>query len=1070
MKTFITKLLEVNESELAPVSLLLANSFFIGVFLVSFDVAASTIFLDTYGNEYVTQSFMYSGILGMFFTLIFSFFQRRIPFSRLTLISISIITLIVAAMYIGLQWYAVEELNFICFLFLGPINSIFLLCFYGTVSRSFSLKREKHMTGTADMGQLVATFIAYFAIPLFVSNLVEDVRDYFIGSVISGLLAFIFMAVFILRFGRKVEVERSKNTSDTETTINMLKNPYVRMLALLFFGSVITFIFLEYSFLSVTVEKYTNEKQLENFLGVFGGLVTLVSFILQMFIADRVIKVYGMRISLILIPVVLGLFAILASLIGTFFGYSAQDSSFILFFLFMAMSKLFLQSLKESFEDPIVKNLFIPLDIRKRFDIQTKIEGFFKEFFTFFSGALLTLLGLLSFVDLIFFSYFLVAVCGFYFYTVVSLFIEYRKTLTSALSNTKVAEETAKHEYEVFDVFDNELKNGTTYSVIYTLKLMEKIEPLLAENHFRKYLSSKNDELRTYALTRLDVNKATHLRADIEKLLKSEKNPTVRQLAEKAINDLAETDSIAITPAYIYNLVKSRNPEERILAARLLAKTNEEVYLPHALQLLRDADVRVRYAAVISCAMAQRSEAWPILIEYLSSYTFCNVAASALCAFGENVLPTLEAAFYKTNQLPTIQEKIVQIYGRIQGNTVIELLWNKIDFPDKKIVNNVLLCLSACGFRPQGDRVVRIKQQIETEIGNSAWNVAALTEIPNNEHSALLKQALEEEIAFNFDNIYMLMALIYDNNAVKLVRDNIESGTIEGLVYAIELLDVFLADELKPILFPLIEDIPQSERNERLQSHFPRQPLGEVEVLLQIINRDYNQINKWTKACALYVYAQMPNTDVCDDLVANLFNPDPLIRELSAWALAKKDYYGFKKQLYRLPETIRAQLSIFQNAADGLTVGKLPMSRMEKILFLKQLEAFANVPGVLMVEFVELVEEVWFKNGDIILPKGVNGAAPIFVLVKGKAVIWEKEDDVLEVITDNRLIGENLLLDTDYNPYQITAAEDSLCFKIDKFKFFEQITDNFEIAKEIIKTVSNHYKLEQATQNVAVAS
>lgn len=1059
MNSIIKKVLEIDDSEISPVLLLLANSFFIGVFLVSYDVAASTLFLDTFGKEYLMYLPILSGGLGMISTSIFAYFQRKIPFTRLTLFSIAITTLLVVVLYFTFEIYQIRAIRFISYLLLGPINSIFLLSFYGTVSRSFSLKREKHMTGTVDQGQMVATTIAYFTIP-FVSNFVTDVANFFIASMVSGALAFIFMFVFVVRYGKAAQELRVKGQTKIMPVSQMFANPYVRVLCLLFFGSVITFIFLEFSFLSVTVEKYKDETSLANFLGIFGGLVTLFSMIIQTFVADRVIKMYGMKVSLILIPGILGAFAILASFIGTFFGYSNEDSSFILFFLFMAMSKLFLQTLKEAFEDPIVKTLFIPFDSSFRFDIQTKIEGFFKEFSGFISGALLTLVGFLSFVSLVFYSYFLVAICIFYAYTVIKLFVEYRKTLTKTLSENKDTVDIETKDYEVTDVFLKELQNGNDKSKIFTLKLLERIEPIMAKRQFNNILLTDNQFLKQYSILRIEANKMVDSINNLNDFIKIESDSVTRNLALKTIQDLKINESIDLNQNNLYNLVKSKNLEDRLNAAHLIGLSNNEAFTPYLLILLRDIEPKVRYASIMTVSKLQRVEAWPILIEYLSSYTFCNVAAASLITFGEKVLPALEAAFYKTNQSSTIQEKIVQIYGRIQGEAVIELLWNKIDFPDKKIVNNVLLCLSSCKFRPQSDRIVRIKQQIEIEIGNSAWIVAAITEIPNIPDADLLRKALEEEIEFNFENIYMLLALIYDAQSVTLVKDNINSGTVEGLVYAIELLDVFLSDELKPILFPLIEDIPQQERNERLQSHFPRTQLSKQEVLLQIINRDYNSINKWTKACAIYCYANMPETEMCDDLVANLFNPDPLLREVAAWAIAKKDYFGFKKNLSRLPENIFKELEgkFLPSSNDEQNF----ISRIQKIFFLKTLDLFKNVQGVILVEFVELIEDVKLKKGDLILSKGVTSDAPIYIIYKGKAVVWEKEDDILEVLYEGQFIGETLVINTDHNPYEITAAEDCYLFMIDRDRFLEQITDNFEIARELISVVSE--KLEPSKE------
>jgi hypothetical protein len=835
------------------------------------------------------------------------------------------------------------------------------------------------------------------------------------------------------------------------------------MLGLLFFGSVITFIFLEYSFLSVTVEKYTDENSLAEFLAFFGGILTIFSFILQTFVADRVIKMYGMKVSLILIPGILGVFAILASFTGTFFGYKAEEPSFILFFLFMAMSKLFLQSLKESFEDPIFKTLFIPLDSSKRFDIQTKIEGFFKEFSGFVAGGLLTLVSLGAFVSLIFYSYFLVIICVLYLFVVIRLFLEYRKTLTLTLTNNNMLIGSETKDYEVTDVLKKELNSNKEQSKIFTLKLLERIEPFMANKKFNEYLvNNESKEIKKFALERIQANMNIESINYIQTLATNEEDELTRKLANQVLVTLKNTEVKELSPNEIYAMAKSRNVKDRLEAARLISNTTSEAFTPTLLILLRDIDPDVRKEAMITAAKTQRSEAWPLLIDYLSSYTFCNVAAAALITFGEKVIPTLESAFYKTNQSATIQEKIVQIYGRIQGQTVIDMLWNKIDFPDKKIVNNVLLCLSSCQFRPNEEQIVRIKRLIENDIGNSAWNIAAISELPNTKETELLKKALEEEIAFNFENIYMLLALIYDPQAIQLVKNNIDSGTVEGLVFAIELLDVFLSDELKPLLFPLIEDIPQSERTERLQSHFPRTKLDNIEVLLQIINRDYNSINKWTKACAIYVYAMLPQTDMCDDLVANLFNPDPLIREVSAWAISRKDYFSFKKNLSRLPESISKELEA--KFLPTLYDRDSNLSRIEKIFFLKSIDLFKNVPGVILVEFVELVEVVRIKSGEVLLSKNSNVNSPLYIVVKGRFVSKSEKGDSTTYL-EKDLIGENLVLNTDIVTSDIIAVEDSLVFEIDRDRFFEQITDNFEIAREYINFVSTSKYAQEAILN-----
>ncbi|TAG56709.1 MAG: hypothetical protein EAZ27_04405 [Cytophagales bacterium] len=1061
MANFIQKLLEIEQKEQKPVLLLLANSFCIGVFIVSYDVAASSIFLDTFGKEYLTILPIFSGISGMLFTYIFGYFQRKIPFTTLSMICFLLITTIATIMFVGLEIFKIQELKFASYLFLGPINSIFILCFYGTVSRSFSLKREKHMTNTVDQGQMIATAISFFVV-FFVSDFVENINHFFIVSIISGFFTFLFMIWFVNSYTKKEGMNIRRSSSVEKAKVKeMILTPYIRMVCLLFLASVVATIFLEFSFLNVTTQKYTDINDLARFLGVFGGLVTVVSFLLQTFVADWAIKNYGSKISLILIPTILGVFALLASVIGTIFGYTSETDSFILFFLFLAMSKMFLQSLKEAFEDPIVKTLFIPLDGNTRYDIQTKVEGFFKEFSAFTAGILLTLLSLLQFFDLIYYSYFLVGICVAYTLIVIRLFIEYRKTLTNTLKNQQGNNEflTSK-DYEITDVLNKALLKKNNTIQIYSLKLMEKLEPILAQKILKNYLFEDNTILKQYAILRLTNRNISEELSAIKQISISETDATTKHLTELAIKELEKTNAIEITPSYTYNLVKSKRNSDRILACHLIGRTTSDSYLPQLMLLLRDSDTEVRCEAILSCAKVEKIETWPVLIEYLGSYTFTNISASVLISFNEKVLPTLESAFYKTGQTEQIQEKIIQIYGRIGGEKVIDILWNKIDLPNKKIVNNVLLCLTNCGFKPEGEQIARIKRSIESDIGNSAWIVAALTEIPESEYSEPLKIALEEEIDFNFENIYMLLALIYDPQAIKLVKENIESGN-EGVVYAVELLEVFLAEDLKPILFPLIEDITQNERNERLQSYFPRQKLEKIEVLIQIINRNYNSINKWTKACAIYAFAKTEEALMCDDLTANLFNTDSLLREISAWAIYIKKPESYLINSKRLSENIKKELDHILLPFFNSNHSHEYSTRFKKILYLKSLKTFETVHGVLLLEFVELIQEQEFKKGDVILDADDAGESPIYIIVKGSAFAKNKLTGDVKAINNHELIGEMLIFSEDKCNETILAEEECLTFKIDKAQFYEQIYDNFELAKGLIDVVGNKNQEQQ---------
>ena len=118
---------------------------------------------------------------------------------------------------------------------------------------------------------------------------------------------------------------------------------------------------------------------------------------------------------------------------------------------------------------------------------------------------------------------------------------------------------------------------------------------------------------------------------------------------------------------------------------------------------------------------------------------------------------------------------------------------------------------------------------------------------------------------------------------LRFVFNSDGSGTSDGIAYALELMDLFVDQEMKPKLFPLFDDIPVKDKMNKLQTYFPREAYNPVQVVNYILNRDFNLNNRWTKMCAVYASAFIPEFRVSRGLIGQMFNPDRLLQETAAW-------------------------------------------------------------------------------------------------------------------------------------------------------------------------------------------
>jgi AAA family ATP:ADP antiporter len=159
-------------------------------------------------------------------------------------------------------------------------------------------------------------------------------------------------------------------------------------------ASIVALTFVDYSFLNASVQFFSDKgpDALPSFLSYFEATVVIFSFLFQTFAADKVIADYGLKTSVLVNPILIGIFTIVALSIGLSFGYTAESSSFIIFFIMIAMSKLFVLSVKESLDEPSFKLYLLPIETNIKLDVQTKLEGVVTGLATLIAGGLILMI------------------------------------------------------------------------------------------------------------------------------------------------------------------------------------------------------------------------------------------------------------------------------------------------------------------------------------------------------------------------------------------------------------------------------------------------------------------------------------------------------------------------------------------------------------------------------------------------------------------------------------------------------------------------------------------------------
>lgn len=1058
----LKRVFSIQEGETGRVGLLLIMSFFMGAFLATFSVGAQTQFLGLPdGAQRLPEAFVLAGIFGLFATLTYNFLQTRIPFRILAILSLLTITLIAAFIEFGHTYVDLDErsLKFFAYAQIAPFTLVILLVFWGTFNRLFNVKQSKRLLGSVDQGALLASLISFFSIPIVLQIKGFEAVDLFTISLVAIVIFTLLFAVLSNRFADVSWSLKKERELNQKLTIGaFFRNKYVLYLSLFIIASIVALTFVDYSFLNASVQffdpKVKGPDALPSFLSYFEATVVIFSFLFQTFAADKVIADYGLKTSVLVNPILIGIFTIVALVIGLSFGYTIESSSFIIFFIMIAMSKLFVLSVKESLDEPSFKLYLLPIETHIKLDVQTKLEGVVTGLAMLIAGGLILMIQRFNLVDLIYMTIFAIPLILGWYFVASKLYAIYRETLqTTLVKNKAKVEHKIDREYTVDKVLEKEVNSSAEDKVIYGLKLMEKLEPTLFENAVIRLAESEYAKVRSFA-----IEKIHELGIDKETI----KNPEIRNLAKNAQGEAEDSDLLSIAPDKLMKLSKSVKPADRILAAKLLRKLISQRTIFILLELLRDVSVQVRHEALITARKVKRPETWSVLIELLSSPSYGHDAAAALMEAGPAALPVLETSFHKSGQTDLVMLRIVQIMGRIGGDEALALLWKKADYPDKRIVKQILYSLRYINYRASGRQAQEVTDLLETELGKTIWNLAALNELPDEPEYALLRDAIREEIRSNFDHVTMLLSILYDPEAVQLVRENIESGDPNGIAYALELMDLFVEKDLKPKLFPLFDDIPVEQKLEQLQVYFPRESYNPIQVINYILNRDFNMNNRWTKVCAVHVSAYLKDFRVSRGLIAQMFNQDKMLQETAAWVIYNKDKNIYKVISERLPNRDKKFLdsSIENNQLlDGLDDGFF--LGIEMVLFLKQLPEFKNINGVLLADLFDKISPLDLNAGQKLTFDAKDQDMPIIIVALGEIKLKD-DDTVVKTLKAGSVYGDIFQNGQAVAAKSIEATERSIVFKINLADFYFVMANHHELVEGLIKNITN----TQAKANV----
>jgi AAA family ATP:ADP antiporter len=350
MKDRLFTLLGIEPGEESMVSMLLTQSVFLGIFFGTFDISAHSLFLSIFDEKMMARGYVVSGLAGIILTTIYTRLQTRLIFREFATINLIFVTLLTFVLWFLLLLAPSHWVVFMVFILLGPLNILAMLGFWGTTGRIFTLRQGKRLFNLVDAGLIIGIIISCYAIPMLLSLNFKSHNILLISA--AALMA---GSVIQMLIGKRFLKESVKSSSISESFskkrsvfVQFRYDRYIRIMGIFIALSVMTAFFVQYSFMAVTREQYPAEVDMARFLGFFIGSMMIFTLLIKLLVFSYLIRNYGLKTCLVLSPVLVAAFTVVAVLIGMLMGYTPASSGFMLFFMLLALSRLFSRSLKYS--------------------------------------------------------------------------------------------------------------------------------------------------------------------------------------------------------------------------------------------------------------------------------------------------------------------------------------------------------------------------------------------------------------------------------------------------------------------------------------------------------------------------------------------------------------------------------------------------------------------------------------------------------------------------------------------------------------------------------------------------
>ncbi len=132
------------------------------------------------------------------------------------------------------------------------------------------------------------------------------------------------------------------------------------------------------------------------------------------------------------------------------------------------------------------------------------------------------------------------------------------------------------------------------------------------------------------------------------------------------------------------------------------------------------------------------------------------------------------------------------------------------------------------------------------------------------------------------------------------------------------------------------------------------------------------------------------------------------------------------------------------------------LSRVEKVLALKNVELFHDISGEVLADIASFLEEIAYDKGSYIVNEGELGKE-LYIIIEGEVEVVSSGVRI-DKMTSGASFGEMSIIDSQPRSADVVAIEDVLLLKIERDDFYEILKQREEVALGVIRVLNRRIR------------